>query len=741
MRRKKPRAVNPERLYRRAQQVSEGSIAVGTHQRDQFSIERSASRKAAIERWFREGGQYFADWSEAHYRRPPDGIPIAWSEPYLKPFYLAFGNPWLEYLICQKPAQVYFSESLVNLCAFALTIGVPVGFGFERESKLRDMVGPRIQTAFDFVEPIRELKRRRQELTGRADTDLKSRVMTIGGVTSTFFYASTSKKAGGSERQASSSISSWPGYVMLCDEVELWPEGVIDVAKSRQLSFNPPDYPTRPFRAGSTPGHEGGVTDREIKAADCFFQWRVVCPHCGEAQCLDVFGNFLKPEPTDDGDRYLTATGRPIDWFAHDSTNRRTKQRTAYVGCRHCGGELDWETRAAGEYWCTYTDRPMLPLLDQLCQDRTPIRRAAIEITPLSSSRFLAPETILALFRSRNPSDTIQQMLGKAVSIGSGKIQLPTVQAAIARPMPAWENTDRTLVVIGADQGREGHWAVATRWHLPIAADHETAWRDAFVEVIDHGRLHGFAGLESWRRQHAADLVGIDNEPEVTLAADYARQRTEDLQPRSADKYRPLPDGSYRVAIAQFHPELINVLARQGWSLVDAWSLPDGDAHYRLVPHPQLAEPIKVVTRPLERGFGLKMLDAIDRRPERRAIYLFDQVALRGEPFRRTTRNVQGDEVPVWAIDRTYALDAVRDRLGRGLLSLPDGLVYNPNDNENLMLHLITSDRQSNGQWVESPGQPDHYFHALCFAEMAVLCSAHEPRKGSGLALQSLGDR
>lgn len=708
---------------------------MGTSQRDRFSVERSASRRSAIKRWFREGGQYFVEWSESYYRRPPDGIPITWNEPYLKPFYLAFGNPWLEYLICQKPAQVYFSESLVNLCAFALTIGVPVGFGFERESKLRDMVGPRIQTAFDFVEPIRELKRRRQELTGRADTDLKSRVMTVGGVTATFFYASTSKKAGGSERQASSSISSWPGYVMLCDEIELWPEGVIDVAKSRQLSFNPPDYPTRPFRAGSTPGHEGGVTDREVKSADCFFQWRVICPHCGEPQLLDVFGNFLRPEPSDDGDRYLTTMGRPIDWFAHDHSSSRARQETAYVGCRYCGGELDWETRAAGEYWCTYTNQPMLPLLDRLCRDRTPIRRAAIEITPLSSSRFSAPEAILSLLRSRNPSDTIQQMLGKSVSIGSGKIQLPTVQAAIARPLPAWDAVDRHLVVIGADQGREGHWSVVTRWHLPIAADHETAWRDAFVEILESKRLHGFAELEAWRRQHAADLVGIDNEPEVTLAADYARQRSEDFRhSQSSDRYRPLSDGSYRVAITQLHPDLVSLLARHGWNLVA-----NDDSSYRLCPTPS-SEPIKSMARSLKRSFGLTFLDAVKNHTGR-SIYLFDQVALRGEPFRRTTRNVQGDEVPVWAIDRTYALDAVRDRLSRGLLSLPDGQTYNPNDPENLILHLISSDRQSDGRWVESPGQPDHYFHALCFAEMAVLCSAHEPKRGGGLSLQSLGDR
>lgn len=720
--------VNLARIDQLIRKYTEESVSLGIARREEFSAEQDAKRKAAIARWYTEGGHYFIEWSEKYYRRPPDGIPITWAEPYLKPFYSCFGNPWIEYLVCQKPAQVYFSETLVNFSAFALAeLRSPVGFGFEREAKLRDMVGPRIQTAFDYIEPIRQIKQRRQELTGRADTDLKSRVMTVGGVTSTFFYASTSRKAGGSERQASSSISSWTGWIMLADEIELWPEGVIDVAKSRQLSFNPPSYPTRPFRAGSTPGHEGGVTDREVKTSDHYFQWRVTCPHCGTQQILDVFGNFLKGRETKSGELFLTPGGRPVDWWAHDDTNSLTKQKTAYVGCRHCGGEIDWDTRAGGEYWCTYTNERMSDLLSRACQERTKIRRAAIEITPLSSSRFQAPAALLELLSSKNPSDTIQQTLGKAVSIGSGKILLPVIQAAIARPVANF-TTDQIFTVLGVDQGSEGNWVVATRWHLPIESrDAEDRWKDAFVEVLDYGMVSGFHGVDEWRRRFEATLVGIDGEPEKNLASDYARQTSDDLQYAPAKLYCPLPDGSYRVDV-----RLTNLLDQ--WLLTHGWQM-KGD----------LLCPIRGFEKPIERigpviaSYGGRFLDAIPETRERRVVYLFDQVYLRGEPFRYTTRNIQGQAVPVWSVDRTYGLDAVRDRFLRELIALPDGMIYNPSDQGNFILHLLSSDRTTNGRWVESPGQPDHYFHALNFAEMAVLCSGHEPDPGAGLVMKTLG--
>lgn len=727
--------MNLAAIARSASRSLDNSPVLGTRLRDQFSADQARSRRRNLKRWYREGGRYFADWSEQWYRRPPDGIPISWAEPYLRPLYLCLGNPWVEFLVVQKPAQVFFSETLINLAAFTLAeLRSPGGMGFEREAKLRDMVGPRIQTAFDFVEPIREIKRRRLEVTGRSDTDLKSRVITVGGNTFTFFYASTSQKAGGTERQASSSISSWTGYVMLCDEIELWPEGVVDVAKSRQLSFKPPLYPTRPFRAGSTPGHEGGVTDREVRTCDRFFQWHVTCPHCKAMQVLDVFGNFLLPERGVDGDRFLSAAGRPLDWFCGDRTNSVTRQRSAYVGCRECGGELDWAARSAGEYRCSYTGEVMLEVLDALCRDRRTLRRVALEITPLSSSRFDPAATILDLQQSRNPADTVQQVLGKPVSLGSGKIQLATVQQAIARPVPEME-CDRVLTVIGADQGREGHWAVATRWHLPIADDFEAAWRDAFVEVLDCDRLHGFEGIEAWRSRFGADLVGLDFKPEVSLAADYARQRSEDLQPAPAQPFVPLPDGSFRVAIARSPGLVADWLAGLGWRL-----LPDGD-DWRLLPISGLAQPVRAIARQGRRICEMRFLDAKAARSPGRAIYLFDQCALKGEPFRRATRNVQGEDVPVWALHRTFGLDAVRDRAIANRLSLPDGTIYNPADSGNFILHLLTSDRTPNGQWVEAPGQPDHYFHALNFAEMAVLCSHYEPQPGGHLAIASLGSR
>lgn len=106
---------------------------------------------------------------------------------------------------------------------------------------------------------------------------------------------------------------------------------------------------------------------------------------------------------------------------------------------------------------------------------------------------------------------------------------------------------------------------------------------------------------------------------------------------------------------------------------------------------------------------------------------LMDQVSMKGQQFKRTTREVQGEEIPVYSIHRTFGLDQVRNRIYRKLYSLPIGTVYNSGDNGNLIYHFVTSDRLPDGRWVEPSGMPDHYLHADNFSQMAVLAADAEP--------------
>jgi hypothetical protein len=106
---------------------------------------------------------------------------------------------------------------------------------------------------------------------------------------------------------------------------------------------------------------------------------------------------------------------------------------------------------------------------------------------------------------------------------------------------------------------------------------------------------------------------------------------------------------------------------------------------------------------------------------------LFDQVHLKGEEFRRAKRIVQGDEIGMYALHRTFGLDASRNRIYRRLHHLPEGITYNPRDEKNFVHHFMTSERSTDGLWSEPEGAPDHYFHADNFSEMVCLIHFFEP--------------
>jgi hypothetical protein len=618
--------------------------------RKAFSEKMSGERKQAIERWYKESGNLFIHWVKTYYRRW-SGEPLYWNEPFQEEYYYLIGNPWIERIVIEKSAQVGFSESMIALAAFTLSeVRVPLGFGFEQERKLRDMVGPRVQAAFDYIEPIQEIRRTRQEQTGRQDTDSKERKITVGGVEATFFYASTAaaqKNASAGQRQASSSLSSFSAWVILADEIELWPKGTLDVATQRQ---NACEMPTKPMRSGSTPGSEGGVVDSEVKASGHVFQWQVKCPHCEALQFIDPFGNFLKSVKVTEGDgetqedAFLDAMGKPLDWFCHDDSTREARIRTAYVGCCECGGELDSEALKGGAFHCVNTMLPLREICDRATKTRIPVHKTvALKLPRLASTGFNPEERIRRLLETRSPADEIQQGLGKPISVGSGKISLTRIMACVGATPP---DPDRKpdLVSIGVDQGRSRNYVVVLQWYMALEKDPEDCWANAWVNIAWHGSVMGsFEAIDEIVKKWGADFVGMDADPEIQLAASYARKH--------------LPE-----------------------------------------------------------------------RVKKGQVYLFDEVVLKGEDFRRATREIQGTEVPVYALHRTFGMDAVRDRFNRKNYGLPAGMMYVPGDDDNLIFHLLTSDRTVEGHWIEPPGLPDHWHHAMAFAEVAVLASYYAPR-------------
>lgn len=611
---------------------------------ENYTRQVSQERKDAIARWYSEGGEWFFAWAKENYRMW-NGEALQWNDPYLHEVYSLFGNPWIQDTFIEKSAQCGFSEMCIALTAFGLSeLSIPVAFGLEARDKRDKLVGSRIQTAFEYIESLKKHSDRYHKATGKEDINSKSQI-TVGGVESTFFYSSTSGKGGSQVRQASSSLSSFTCYLLVADEIELWSNGTIEIAKKRQQASY---LPTKPFRAGSTPGHEGGTLDNQIKQCRYLFQWKIECDRCQSPQYLDAFGNLLKPvDVTEDGtteERFLDSVGRPLEWFHKDGSSFQSRIATAYVGCQHCAEELSKEAIARGRFVCRNTGLSLKTLCEAAVREQEAIvDGVALRLPRLASSLFRASETIRSLVKSRNPADEIQQGLGKCVSVGAGKIGLSRLMACVGMPLPvAIARTKPDLVVMGLDQGRASNPAVIQHWYLPDVDDPEQRWAEARKQTIWYGEVIGFEGCDRLIEQYGVDLVGMDLKPEVQLAGAYARRHT----PRNGIKGQ---------------------------------------------------------------------------------VILFDQVALKGEDFRRTTRNIQDVEVPVYALHRTFGLDAVRNRIYRKLHHLPAGLAYEPSDDRNFLLQFTTSDRTPDGRWVEPQGQPDHYMHADNFAEMVVLCSFYDP--------------
>lgn len=627
------------------QAIAKHQDPTGMIERRAFSDKLSVDRDAAIARWYRRGGYWFIKWVKLYYRRQ-DGQSLHWREPYMAEYYLALGTPWLERIIICKGAQVGFTESLTAIAAFVLAeVRVPAGLGFEQLSKLQKMA-PRVQACFDQIEPVQIAQLARKTSTGRKDTDDKQSTISVAGVELHLFYAGIKGNSSNSEPVAPSSLRSAPMWVALGDEIELWSSLSLGMVLERQGAC---EMPTKPFRAGSTPGHEGGVVDSEVRNSGYVFYWSVQCSGCQTRQQLNPFGNFLKSAAVeqDDGSvepEFIDQTGRPMDWFCHDqSDDRNARIESAYVGCSHCGQELDQIVMANGYFTCQNTGIRLKDLCDHAIKTQAKVSKAiAIYLPRIASVLFSPAERIQKMLTSRNPADQLQQGLGIPATVGSGRISLKRLKQCVGSLLPA-DLGKPDLVVLGVDQGHAHNWGMIQNWYLGKSTDPEERWVEARVEVVWWGAIVGFDGVDRLVEKYDIDLVGIDNEPEIQLAAAYAKKH-----------------------------------------------LPESDP-------------------------GIKG-----------QVFLFDQVTLKGEDFRRTTRTIQNVEVPMFALHRTFGLDSVRNRIYRGLQHFPAGIEYDPDDDGNLLYHYLTSDRRNDGVWTKMPGVPDHLLHADNFASAAVLVNLFE---------------
>lgn len=648
-----------ERLGKRVYKKISDPLSL--NEQAKFTEEMTQSRKRGIKNWYEQGGKLFKEWVKKYYCRWT-GEKLKWEDPHLDELFEFFGNPWIQSIIISKSAQCGFTELCISLSAFSLAYSrISVCFGVEQAQKLRDIISPRVQPALDNCEPIVRIRDQKKQSTNRLDTDSKDRIITVGGVPITFFWMSRS--ATNDSRKATSSVSSFEGWVAIADEIELMPVGALDIIRQRQNSCT---MPSKPFRAGSTPGSIGGIVDTEVKKSGYAFEWSVKCPHCFKDQFLNGFGNLLKKVSIEENgetrEKYLDELGKPLDWFhkAKSYKSRSAKINSTYIGCQFCHGELTKSILSKGEFICKRTLHSMSEISNYYLKNQETLKSTCSILIPrLALNNFSPQEMINQLLNSRDPADTIQQGFGIAVSIGSGKIELDVILDS--QKEPPEDLGEPELVIIGFDQGRVNNYAVVQNWWFPEKyRDSQKTWQEGIkqniaYELIPWGFPPSFKYLDQLCEKYNPNWICLDADPESNLALNYAREK--------------LPNNK----------NLDQVI---------------------------LCDQVKL------RGkkFSRRNQNNNSKRSKRKS---GDQPLLK--------------KIPYYSIDRTFGLDSVRDRFYRGKCYLP-AIEYDQMDDDNPILHYRTSERGSDNLWREPQSSPDHYFHADNFGEMAALISFYEKR-------------
>jgi hypothetical protein len=306
-------------------------------------------------------------------------------------------------------------------------------------------------------------------------------------------------------------------------------------------------------------------------------------------------------------------------------------------------------------------------------------------------------------------------------------------------------------IVAGLDVGKYSHWLTIAKYWYSDAQDSDFKWLDGHMEVVNWREISDFDELEHIAHDYGINAIAMDSEPEWNNAVDFALKHLPGQRPLysqfcTAKLINPK-------AIAIFEP----YLQRYGWKVATfsekgSRILP-GQAYcaqYQIFPLSGRSLDIKELDRFFQDKLPGEVIFELEDEHWKPGqvkyghtfqVYLFDQMKLKGEQWRRSLRKVKStkassrvkgkeDLVPVYLLDRTYGLDAVRDKFYRRLVSLPSGTTYNPKDNANLFVHLLSSDRLPDGTWIEPPGAPDHLFHSLNFGLMAAAIYLREPGMG-----------
>jgi hypothetical protein len=165
-------------------------------------------------------------------------------------------------------------------------------------------------------------------------------------------------------------------------------------------------------------------------------------------------------------DSYLSKTGRPIDWFYSDPTN---KIKSAYFACSNCGHPISNQQRLAAKFKCLKTGFHFTDFQAKLPTTHEEVYKqldtVTIHLSPLlrDSKYNLAAYLIDIGLNTESTRDYQQQVLGFASSHKDAKITRDMVLRSNQAKTPP---RSHDFVICGIDQGRDEDYICIARYWL-----------------------------------------------------------------------------------------------------------------------------------------------------------------------------------------------------------------------------------------------------------------------------------
>jgi hypothetical protein len=210
------------------------------------------------------------------------------------------------------------------------------------------------------------------------------------------------------------------------------------------------------IREIGTPGNGLGI-ELLLESSEFHFYPHIKCQNCSNEIQLSPKGCLLKKDKTG---KFLSVTGRPINWFFKNSAN---KVKSAYIACSICGVEIADIERERAFFKCLKTGKRFtefkkeLPIEKQhIFKDRKII---AFHLSPLlrQTKVNLANHLIKTGLITDSTRDYQQQVLGFPSESETVRITREMIKSAMGKYEPT---EPHTCIVAGIDQGRRQDWLV-----------------------------------------------------------------------------------------------------------------------------------------------------------------------------------------------------------------------------------------------------------------------------------------